>query len=244
MSEEAPAAGGGEFPTTAWSVVLSAGQGSGKALENLFARYRPVVVHIVTWFRRTNRLRDGDAEDYAQEFLVHVMTHREAILGGADPQKGRFRTWLRACLKNWLRTRAEGEAALKRGGGATVISLEAEESIANGALVGKDDLEGEFDRRWAQDVLARAIARLREDERTGMLEEGDSEVFDLKHGQESLSAPQIAARLARPPNEIIVSLRRALRRLREHLQNEVSPTIATEKDFRAEIEDLFAAFGG
>src|SRR2546426_9877091 len=84
------------FTTTHWSVVLSARDGvsptAQAALERLCRAYWPP---IYAFLRRKGH-GQPDAQDLTQEFFARLL--RREMFGDADPQRGRFRTFLLSAL--------------------------------------------------------------------------------------------------------------------------------------------------
>src|SRR4030095_15355632 len=85
----------------------------------------------------------------------------------ADRQKGRFRSFLLASLKNFLAHAADREQTLKRGGGQHFLPLHEEhaeqaESIfqTHSSTSSGDQL---FDRSWAAALVAAGLERLAAD---------------------------------------------------------------------------------
>lgn len=239
MSGQSPDSSGVGFPETLWSKVVSAGQGSDAALSLLSRWYRPVILKLVTWYLQSHDRQRHDPEDLTQEFFVHLLEHRLDVFGGADPQKGRFRAWLRTCLKHWLHNWSDRVSARKRGGAVTTSSLEAAAVHA----ADTESLDREFDRRWAEGVMARATARLQEDAASGRLERHDISIWDAKLGADAPSDREIAGRLQLGENEILVSLRRSRRHFADHLRREVALTVSSEADVEEEIAELRRCLG-
>jgi RNA polymerase sigma-70 factor (ECF subfamily) len=110
------------FPTTQWSIVLQAdaraGQDVSLALETLCRQYWSPVYGFV---RRKGHSHHA-AEDLAQAFFARVLEN-EAI-ARARPERGRFRTFLLAMLRNFLISEWQREHTVKRGGGAGTFSLD------------------------------------------------------------------------------------------------------------------------
>ncbi|MCE9580978.1 MAG: sigma-70 family RNA polymerase sigma factor [Planctomycetes bacterium] len=229
------------FPPTMWSKVLSAGQGSSTALDLMARWYRPVVLKLVGWYVSGRRVRH-DPEDVTQEFFLHLMGRQGEIFGSADPSRGRFRAWLRACLRNWLNNWDDRVRAAKRGGGVHETSLDWEDGVGD-SVAAPDDLDAEFDREWARDVVARATAKLRQEGPAARLEPHDREVWDLKFRDENLSDRAIAERLGLHENDVLTSLRRSKRRFRELLRGEVLPTVASEAEVEEEVSELLRCLG-
>ncbi|KAF0242877.1 MAG: hypothetical protein FD180_3679 [Planctomycetota bacterium] len=241
MPDSNRAGSGVGFPETLWSVVSRAGHGSRRALETLADGYRAPVLKLVSWFLKARRFTSHDPEDVSQDFFIHLLTHRTAIFGRADRNRGRFRAWFRTCLSNWLRTWSDEVRAKKRGGGARVASLDDDEAKQWEPAAVEASVEREFDRQWAKHVLDEAFRKLKEDERTGALEPGDFEIFRAKHVEEAPSGKDVAVLLGKDLNAVVVSLRRTSRRLKEHLKAALVAGTATEEDLNREIKDLLAA---
>lgn len=232
---DSPASAG--FPPTLWSRVASAGQGSDAALQLLATAYRPVVLRLVTWCVENPAALGTDPEDLTQEFFLHLTEHREEILGRADAARGRFRGWLRTCLRNWLHNRIDEMKANKRLGerpGRPLEDLDA----ALPRLRQAGGLEREFDRQWARDVFERAAARLRDDVAAGTLRSTDLEIWKIRSEEPGTPEREIAARLDVSENFVHASLRRVLRFFSDHLRLEVVATVSTASELEEEIAEL------
>src|SRR6185369_131768 len=83
-------------------------------------------------FARRMGLSPADAEDATQGCLTHLI-HTDALATVAR-EKGRFRSFLLAALKNFLSHERERLATQKRGGGQRMIELDALEVEARYAL--------------------------------------------------------------------------------------------------------------
>jgi RNA polymerase sigma-70 factor (ECF subfamily) len=151
---------GAEFLTTEWSVVLQAGQdkcpGAAQALEALCRAYWPPLYA----YARRDGLTPQDAQDAIQEFIGSLLRRND--LASVSPEKGRFRSFLLAALKNFLVSRWRTERALKRGGQSEFVMLESAEAekLCQPELIDQLSPEKAFDRRWAITVMACALDRL------------------------------------------------------------------------------------
>ncbi|MFM2092350.1 MAG: hypothetical protein RLZZ127_2839 [Planctomycetota bacterium] len=139
------------FAPTRWSLVAAAGGDDPAARAALDALCRAYWEPLRDHARRRG-WRDPD--DAVQDFWVLLM-ERGALLR-ADPARGRFRTWLLACLDHHLADRADSARAQRRGGGRIESGLD--EGLLPAAASG--DPGGGFDRAWALTLLARARSRL------------------------------------------------------------------------------------
>ena len=106
------------FASTHWSVIVAAGDSqadeasSRAALTQLCETYWPP---LYTYVRARGYSRH-DAQDLTQGFFTYLITHK--IYTRTDRQKGKFRSFLLASLKNFLSDARDREQALKRGGDA------------------------------------------------------------------------------------------------------------------------------
>ncbi|MBY0311649.1 MAG: sigma-70 family RNA polymerase sigma factor [Phycisphaerales bacterium] len=84
------------FQSTLWALVLGA-RGDRHALEQLLRAYwAPVYAFI-----RRQGYSGHDASDLTQEFLSQVVIGRDMV-GRANPERGRFRAFLKQALRNFL----------------------------------------------------------------------------------------------------------------------------------------------
>src|SRR4051794_16415702 len=148
------------FPTTRWSRVLAAGGRStpeaGAALAQLCAAYWYPVYALI---RRSGHDAD-EAADLAQDYFARLL--EKGTLAAADPEKGRFRAFLRTDCGFFLADVRDRAARLKRGGGVAPISIDARDAEGRYCVEPADELTAEklFDRAWAEALLDRALARL------------------------------------------------------------------------------------
>ena len=123
------------FLTTCWTRVCLAKADSedGRlALAELCkAYYEPVVSYL------RSVLRDGDAaRDMSHSFFAEVLGGGQ--IGGAEPDRGRFRSYLLGAVKHFVAHRREADARQKRGGGVTPLSLDARTAEAPALEVADD----------------------------------------------------------------------------------------------------------
>jgi RNA polymerase sigma-70 factor (ECF subfamily) len=97
-------------------------------------------------------------------------------LSHVGPQKGKFRSFLLAALRHSLSDQRDQARALKRGGGAEVFSLDAQEAEERYRFepVARLDAEKIYERRWAMTLLEQAQRRLREESAAA----GKTELFE------------------------------------------------------------------
>jgi len=152
--------GQSQFPTTRWTLVLAAGDPHRKearsALVSLCENYW---YPLYAYLRRCGYPAD-QAQDLTQEFFVRVLEGR--YLDRADPEKGRFRSFILTSLKFFVADKTDRDRAQKRGGGA-VLPLEfgSGEERYQREPAHDETPERIFERRWALSVLDRVVERLR-----------------------------------------------------------------------------------
>lgn len=230
--QERPA-GGSAFPATHWSLILSAGEGEARrrqALEELATTYwRPLYVYI-----RRKGLDPHAAEDVIQGFLERLLGRD--FLAGLDPEKGRFRSYLRTCLDRYMINQHEKETAQRRGGGQRIASLDVE-GVEHEVAGSPEDPAKAYDRMWARGVLDRALAHLaREHAGTArqaaftvamsFFRPGDPPSYADAAGGAGMTLPQFRS-----------FLHRTRVRYRELIRREVAPTVSVSA-IDSEVDDL------
>src|SRR5436190_80559 len=159
-SSSASHTGNGWFETTHWSVVLGATDESANgdaALARLCTAYwRPLYGFV----RRSGHSPE-DAQDLTQEFFARLLAKK--YLRTADPQKGRFRSFLLTALKHFLANEWDKANCQKRGGGYELVSFDAQDTEDRylSEPVEQASPEKLFDRSWAAALLAQVMARLK-----------------------------------------------------------------------------------
>jgi RNA polymerase sigma-70 factor (ECF subfamily) len=230
-----------EFQTTHWSAVLAAGRhdsGAKLALTRLCAAYWDPLYAFV----RRSGYSIEDAEDLTQGFFAHLLEHDS--LAAVTKEKGRFRSFLLASLKNYAGHIRERAQAQKRGGGAQTISLDtaaAEEHYRNEPV---DRLTPDrlFDRRWAMTVLERALARVERD----FVDEKNQGLFQrvrpvLLSDRAAGTYAEIATQFGTTEGAIKLMVHRLRRRYREALRSEIAETVGSLEDVDAELRHLLEA---
>ena len=230
----------GGFHTTRWTQVVRAKAPSNEGREALAdlcaAYYSPVIVFL----RREGRDADT-ARELAHEFFEGLL--EGGSIGGAEPERGRFRSYLLGAVKHFLGHRREASQRLRRGGGVPPISIEAEDAPAL-AMADEENLppDAAFDRQWALTVLARSLVVLKQE----CLAEGNGELFrhlqpwltgDADHGDQAALAEGLGMNL----NSFKSAVRRMKRRFRAAVKAEVAATLVEGASVDEEMVALFAA---
>jgi len=231
-----------DFATTHWSLVVAARSdeasqtGARKALEKLCRAYwYPLYVFV-----RHRGYSSDDAQDLTQSFFVRII--ETGGLASADPERGRFRSYLLGAMKHFLANEWHRARAQKRGGGVTFLELDALEPEVRYALEPAQaaDPDAGFDRAWAKESIARAMQKLRAEYQAG----GKNELFEALKGSLTGDEParsETAARLAMTAGAMKVAVHRLRRRYRELLRAEIAETVIDPADVDVEMRHLVAA---
>lgn len=148
------------FPSTRWTFLLRAktvGEGEKEALERLIETYwRPVYWHIrYQWHKPVE-----DAKDLTQEYFATFL--EKGYLQSYERERGRFRTFVKVSLDNFLRNRYRAAGRKVRGGHVKHLSLDVKDEPLPEVASSELRPEEVFDRNWASVVLRTALERLRE----------------------------------------------------------------------------------
>ncbi len=231
----------GAFATTHWSLVLHACRDDSslarEALETLCRAYWPA---IYTYVRRSGHAPEA-ARDLTQDFFARLLG--KGLIGIANPQRGRFRTFLLTVLQRFLADEHDRATAQKRGGGEVLLSLDelAAEEERPFEPTGGISPEQEFDRRWALATLDNALRHLRaEAERAGHGELFAALQGFLGGGEPAGTLAETGARLGLGESAVKMRLSRWRLRYRELLRQEVAQTVPRVADLDEEMRHLFA----
>jgi RNA polymerase sigma-70 factor (ECF subfamily) len=174
-----------DFPTTNWTNVRHAGAASspehGAALDELLRRYWPALwAHLVY----KNKMSPDQADDLVQDFIRKKILERN-LLGRADRDRGKFRTFLLTALDRF---------AIDARRRQSVRATDGEPPEA-GAEAGSDV----FDLAWAMQVVLHSVRRTQAE----CAAKGRADVWGVfagrvlapLHGQAPLSYKELAGRL-------------------------------------------------
>jgi RNA polymerase sigma-70 factor (ECF subfamily) len=232
------------FAPTRWTLVLRARGESAEsrvALSELCeAYYQPVLRFL------HHEGRDEDtARDLAHEFFAGVLAGRG--FDGADPARGRFRSYLLGALKHFLADQREHALRLKRGGGHVPESLDAavEADTSPGFQVadaGATVRDAFFDREWALTVMDRALSALRKEfVDAGKLDEFEALKPWLVGDTATGSQADAARRLELTEGALKVTIHRLRKRFRAVVRAEISQTLHDPALVDEELRHLIEA---
>src|SRR5450432_2493093 len=232
--------GPSQFPTTQWTLVVAAGdrerKEAGSALVSLCEHYW---YPLYAYLRRRGYPADR-AQDLTQEFFIRVLEGR--YLDRADPEKGRFRSFLLTSLKFFVADEEDRHRAQKRGGGVLVpLEFSSGEEHYQREPAHDETPERIFERRWALAVLDRVLERLREE----FVHHGRPEHFErLKVfllGHSDAPYATLAREMNTSEGALKVAIHRLRKRYRELFRQEIADTVADPGEVESELRFLAAA---
>lgn len=231
----------GLFPTTHWSVVLagadSANPESRQALEVLCRQYwYPVYAHARFLGHDPDR-----AQDLTQGFFTYLLDKH--ALKVADPQRGRFRAFLKGTFAHFVANEQRTARAQKRGGGKPDLSFDLDTAESRYRLepVETRNPEQSFERAWARTLLGRSLDRLAAE----MEAEGAGARYErleafLTGGSADTSYREIGRELDMSEGAVKAAVHRMRQRFGRILRDEVAHTVGDAEHVDDELRHLFA----
>jgi len=224
------------FHTTHWSVVLQGASGeSSTALENLCRVYW----YPLYAFVRRKGYTHEQAQDLTQAFFAKLLEKNQLSL--ADPERGRFRTFLLRAFENFLRSEHRDATAQKRGGGRQIVSWDADLAAER---YSSDCTDGTsptvlFERQWAAVLLESVLGNLKQEFSQG----GKAELFDqlephLWGDDTSVPYPRIGEALNMTTVSVRVTVHRLRRRFHDLLRAQIVNTVESVDDVEDELRYL------
>ena len=228
-----------EFITTHWSaVLLAAGEISAEADRALEELCRAYWYPLYAYVRRQGHSAE-DAQDLTQEFFARLLEHKYVRL--ADPQRGRFRTFLLSSLKNFLINEWKKARTIKRGGDERKFSLDAEQAEFKYSQEPADEMAPDriFERRWAIALIESVLTQLRAE----YVAIGKVDLFEELKGHvwgEGGAYAEAAARLKTTEGALRIGAHRLREQFRRVLRQQVARTVAAPHEIEAELRHLIS----
>ena len=232
--------GPSRFPTTRWTLVIAAADPQRKDARSALVSLCEGYWYPLYAYLRRRGYQPDQAQDLTQEFFIRVLEGR--YLDRADPEKGRFRSFLLTSLKFFVADEEDRRRALKRGAGAVLpLELSSGEDRYLREPAHDETPERIFERRWALSVLDRVVERLRDE----FLQHGRPEHFErLKMfllGKSDAPYAALAAEMNTSEGALKVAIHRLRKRYRELFRQEIADTVADPGQVDSELRFLAAA---
>jgi len=230
------------FPMTQWSLVQRAQGDSTAALDKLCGKYRrPLLI----WLRSRQRDLEGlDPEDLVNGFLGFKLPQQ--VLNAVTPNKGKFRSFVKTCLKNYVIDELTKRNAAVRGGGIEHQSVNETDEQGQpvvdllSANAGADE---EFDRAWGLALLESAVHKLENElSRKGYLRLWRRLEPLLYKEAEAPGYVELAKEFDMPTAALHKAAYKMRKRLMVLIREEVRETVASPQDFEEELKQFTALF--
>ena len=230
------------LPNTPWSLIArlkdSDGAKAEAALGELCHAYHyPLYCQI-----RRHGLSHHDAEDALHEFFLKML--RLDTFGIADAEKGRLRTFLLVALRRFLATwhrdqnRQQGREVSRE---ALALVAEAERRFKSDPTAHHESPDQLYDRQWAQELVTRALERLRED----YARRKRGQIFEALHpalvgggSLAGLDSEALALQLGMRPGALRTAFHRLLGDFRDALKLEIFQTVESREMAKEELAEL------
>jgi len=230
-----------EFGSTDWSMVRQLdGPDAELALAKLCEQYwQPLYAYVRTKVRDVHK-----AQDLTQGFFAHVVA--KDSLRRAAPERGRFRSFVLASLKNFMANDYAAEKAQRRGGNFRHVPLDFDDGDQHFSRVAADSMTPDrvFERAWTLTLLDRVSQRLRsEHDAAGELDRFEALKQALAPAVRGSTYDDIAETLQVTPAGARQAASRLRKRYRELLRLEVGRMLEDNDDIEDEIRKMFASLG-
>jgi len=182
-----------------------------------------------------------EADDLIQAFFAFVL--EKGTLRRADPNRGRFRSFLLTSLTNFVTNEHDRETAQKRSPGTPPLSLDLETVEGRFQIEPPTDETPEkvFDRHWARTVIQQAFVRLRK-------EMSPAKALQFEHLKAHLAGDRVEGGYARTAAKLGMSevaarqeVMRLRLRLRHFIEEEVADTVSSPEEIEDEIRHLLSS---
>src|SRR3989440_5564128 len=233
----------GLFASTRWTMVIDAGESQTPPAQALSALselcriyWRPIFL-----FLRRQGSNPDDAQDLTLALFANLLDAR--AVARADPEKGRFRSFLLGALNHFVAHARAHDRTQKRGGGMILGQLDtAAIAEADARALGGHAWSAErvYEREWAETLLRQALDRLAEECALA----GKGELFKQFKSHLSVSSEaavpyeEMSLRLGRPITTLRSDVARMRSRYRTILREEVGGTVAEASEIDAELRHL------
>jgi len=228
------------FATTHWSVVLAVSQTDTVRARDALSRLCQTYWYPLYAYVRRRGHSPHDAQDLTQAFFARLLEHHS--LATADPERGRFRSFILTAMNHFLASEWKRECAQKRGGGIPALSLDlaaAEErfDLEPATQASPDRI---FEKQWALALLAEVLHRLEQEYQ----QEGRADLFaalkqTLLGSRESQPYAELAPKLGLNESALKVTVHRLRKRYRELIRDEIARTLDHGQEVDTELRYLF-----
>ncbi|HZM90410.1 MAG TPA: hypothetical protein VFF31_28075 [Blastocatellia bacterium] len=236
--------GSDRFPVTKLSAIVASSSDDQeertRAFEVLVAAYwMPVYKYVRIKWNKPGE----DARDLTQGFFAEAI--EKNFFARFDPSKAKFRTFLRTCLDGFVANENKAASRIKRGGDATILSLDfdgAEEQMRIAGPPALGALDDYFDKEWARSVFSLALESFRAQmiaaQKQTHLRLFERYVLDAEDEPTKTSYKSLSAEFNLPTTDVTNYLALARREFRRIFLEKLRELTATDEEFRREARAL------
>jgi RNA polymerase sigma factor (sigma-70 family) len=237
---EEPAAG--RFPTTRYSVIaiLRSAESSNRevAWESLIRMYwKPVYKYLRIKWHKSNE----DAEDLTQGFFASAI--EKSFFRSYEPERSRFRTFLRTCLDGYAANEQKAAKTLKRGGDLHFVPFDFHQAEIE-LKQSRYDPDEVFEKEWIRSLFTSALEALRRrcEEQGKMVPFQIFEQYDIdREPGTKISYDDLSKKFEIPVTTVTNYLAFARREFRKLVLLQLEEISGNEEEYRADARRLFGA---
>jgi hypothetical protein len=232
----------GAFPLTRHSVIVRLRSAEPETRRQAFGDlvqgyWKPVYKYLRIQWRESHE----EAQELTQAFFADAF--QKEWLARFEPEKAKFRTFVRICADRFIMNARQSASRLKRGGETRPLSLDfvgAEEELAKRGLAAPPDAEAFFRHEFVRTLFQRAV----DDVRAEYDEAGRSIAVKLFERYDLDPPDDISyAALAREFNLTTAQVTNHLAQIRRSFRERALETLRTlcgsDEEFRREALELF-----
>lgn len=212
-----------QFETTRWDLVRACSDR--ESMNELVSMYwKPLY-----FFVRQHGIDNETSKDIVQDFLAKAI-ERQSFLE-ADPARGRFRSFLTASLRNFMKDRAKAGSRKKRRGSRTLLSLDFCRGESDYALqaVGSESPDEVLNRAWARGIWEQSLTEV-------VAEPAQLKAFQLYLAGKDYRSIGIATGLSEV--KVNSAIRRVKGEIRRLVIGRLRKTVSSPEELRAELADF------
>lgn len=233
-----------QFPTTSWTLVVAAGKSGGGEAQEAMVRLCEHYWYPLYAFLRRKGYGVEQAEDLVQGFFARLIEKQG--LESARQDRGRFRSFLLASLQHSVANQHDHDRALKRGGGAKLVSLDiprGEAQYSSEAHAATDGVTPErlYEAAWAVTVIERVMESMRTEWAASGKEAQFKILKPFLSGAGTASYAEVGERLGISEGNVRVTMHRMRKRFGQLLREEIAITVERPDQVEDELRFLLAA---
>lgn len=232
------------FPETRWTLIDAIRDGRPSAFEAI-SEVCEIYWYPVYAFFRDQGKPHHDAQDLTQGFFEGILRRHDLLR--VEQEAGNFRAFLSAAARNFAISEYWRNRAEKRGGGKPAVNFDeglADKLYRKEQLVGGDDPEVNYDKRWAKALLDGVLVSLkREAEANGKGKEFQALQGYLEPNGREQPVKRAAKALSMTEGAVRVVVFRLRKRYGELLRLEMAKLVQGPEAVEDEIRYLLLLMG-